>query len=292
MTWSQESLEGTSLCWGCVPEAGLIELAELAARHGFPEISVRPAQYFRARRDADWRERLAATGVRVGVIDALIGHLPGSARPADGGASGEEERRGSLGACLEAAVELDARTLNVAHYLGDPAVGVERLAESIRGVAERAAQAGIRISLEFLPDTGLPDLATTLRVLELSGAPAAGVLFDTWHHLRVGGTAAELASLVPGQVIEAQISGRQTPPPGESYRPMTGRLAPGEGDAPVAELVSALRAVEPDVVLSLEVFTAERGEADRRVAHLADSTRRFLSGLPAPPGWQPRAPLS
>lgn len=271
MTTVRESLAGTSLCWGCVPEAGLVELAVLAARHGFPEISVRPAQYLRARREAGWRARLADTGVVVGVVDALVGYLPGS----DGSAS-EMERQANLDECLEAVEDLGARTLNVAHHLGDPDVEEAVMAAAVRGIADRAAQAGTRISLEFLPGTALPDLATTLRVLELAGSPAAGVLFDTWHHLRVGGTGADLAGLERGQVFEAQISGRRTPAPGEVYAPMTGRLAPGEGDAPVEALVRALRAVEPDLVLSLEVFTAERGEMDLRVGRLAAATRKFL----------------
>lgn len=273
MPGTHQALEGTALCWGCVPEAGLIELATLAARHGFPEISVRPAQYLRARREDGWRERLADTGVRVGVVDALIGHLPGSAPSAPDAPPDVD-----LDGCLEATADLGARTLNVAHYRGDPAVDEAVLAESVRAIADRAAQAGTRISLEFLPGTGIPDLAAALRILERSGSPAAGVLVDTWHHLRVGGTAEDLAGLRPGVVFEAQISGRRTPSPGEVYAPMTGRLAPGEGDAPVAELVRALRAVEPELTLSLEVFTAERGEVDGRVRRLADATRRFLGG--------------
>ncbi|WP_158506323.1 sugar phosphate isomerase/epimerase family protein [Tomitella biformata] len=262
---------GTALCWGCVPEAGLVELATLAARHGFPEISVRPAQYFRARRESGWREQLAGTGVSIGVVDGLVGYLPGS-----DGAAADAERHASLDGCLEATVDLGARTLNVAHYLGDPAVEEAVMAAEVREIADRAAQAGTRISMEFLPGTALPDLATALRIVERAGSPAAGVLFDTWHHLRGGGTGADLAGLEPGQILEAQISGRRTPAPGEVYAPMTGRLAPGDGDAPVAELVRALRAAEPDLVLGLEVFTAERGEMDRRVAHLAAATRKFL----------------
>ncbi|MCL2536331.1 MAG: sugar phosphate isomerase/epimerase, partial [Nocardiaceae bacterium] len=118
------TLTGTALSWGCVPELDLIGLAEAAARHGFPEIAVQPGQFFRARReDSAWRRRLDATGVRVGVVDALMNYLPGSPSPADLKPSAREGFSWGAEQCLEAAVELGARTVNVAHFRGRPDVG-------------------------------------------------------------------------------------------------------------------------------------------------------------------------
>ncbi len=265
-------LDRTSLCWGSVPEAGLVELAALASRHGFPEISVRPGHYIHAREAEDWLERLAATGVTVGVIDALLGYLPGSPHSEEFGNDVAE-----LDACLEAAVQLGARTLNVAHYRGDPTVGFDQMSEAVSEIASRVEHAGVRCSLEFIPGTGIPDLETVLRLMEEADSSAVGVMFDTWHHIRVGGTSSELSALETGQVFEVQISGRRTPSATDEYVPMTGRLAPGQGDAPVAELVRELWAVDAELVLGLEVFTAERGEMDMRVAHLAGATRTFLT---------------
>lgn len=264
-------LGGTGLCWGCAPDAGLIELAEAASRHGFPEINVRPSQFLAARRDPTWRERLEATGVTVGVVDALLGYLPGSPPP-DGIDSARE-----LDVCLETADELGARTLNVAHYRGDPEVGVDQIADSVRALAYRVGRTGPRISLEFIPGTGLPDLATTLQVIEAADSPGTGVMVDTWHHLRAGGTTGEISLAPPNSIIEAQISGRRTPNPSEVYVPMADRLPPGEGDAPLARMVAALRGVAPDVVLGVEVFASENRGPDATVARLARATSRFLS---------------
>lgn len=57
---------------------------------------------------------------------------------------------------------------------------------------------------------------------------------------------------------------------------MTGRLAPGEGTAPIAEIVRSLGVVAPDVVLGVEVFTADIGDPEETVAHLSAATRMFL----------------
>ncbi|PTR25634.1 sugar phosphate isomerase/epimerase [Rhodococcus sp. OK519] len=269
-------LTGTALSWGCVPELDLIELAEMAARHGFPEISAQPGQYFRARQVPTWRRRLAATGVRVGVVDALMNHLPGSPDPGAVPRALRDTYSLNAEACLEAAVELGARTVNMAHFLGRPDVGVEEMAAGAREVGELVGQEGVRVSLEFIPGTGLPDLATTLQIVECAGSAAVGIMFDTWHHIRSGGTPTELSSLGPGRVFEVQINDWRAPVATGEYVPMTGRLAPGEGTAPVGEMVRLLRTASPDVVLGLEVFTSERGDPDGRVARLAAVTRTFL----------------
>ncbi|MCA1008682.1 sugar phosphate isomerase/epimerase [Rhodococcus hoagii] len=277
------TLTGTALSWGCVPELDLIGLAEAAARHGFPEIAVQPGQFFRARADPDWRRKLEATGVRIGVVDALMGYLPGAPDPARVPAPLRESYSRSAEECLEAAVELGARTLNVAHFLGRTDVAVDDMATAADELGAPARKSNVRIGLEFIPGTGLPDLDTALRVVESVDSPSVGILFDTWHHIRSGGTPDEVTAAAAARVIEVQISGWRPPPATETYVPMTGRLVPGEGTAAVGEMVRRLRATSPDLVLSVEVFTAERGNPDARVARLAAATRAFLADLDIAP---------
>lgn len=272
-------LEKSALCWGCVPGTSLLQLAELAARHGFAEIHVQPGQYLDAGLDhAALRARLDELGVKVGVIDALMSGLPGLPDPKDVKPEWRRLFENSLDDCLRAATALGARTLNVAHFLGKP-VEVKAMGVAVRNIAERAGDVGKRVTLEFIPDTGFADLATTIAVVEAAGRPDVGIMFDTWHFLRSGGLAEELEALSPARIFEAQISGRRKPVPGEAYAPMSGRLAPGEGDEPVARLARALRLGNPDLVLAVEVFSAERTDADQTVAHLARATRDFLAEL-------------
>lgn len=271
------TLEQAALCWRCVPGAGLLELAELAARHGFPEIHVQPGQYLDAGMDDDaLRGRLDELGVRVGVIDALMSGLPGFPDPADVQPQWRRLFENSLDDCLGAAVALGARTLNVAHFLGKP-VELALMAEAVRRVAERATDVGKRITLEFIPGTGFADLATTLAIAEATGRGDVGIMFDTWHFLRSAGVIAHLEAMPLERIFEAQISGRRRPQPGEAYVPMAGRLAPGEGDEPIAELVGMLRRANPGLVLGVEVFGSGGGDADQTVAHLARATKTFLA---------------
>ncbi|MGR6581195.1 sugar phosphate isomerase/epimerase family protein [Rhodococcus qingshengii] len=271
-----QPIEGTALCWGCIPHADLIQLAELARRGGFPEITVHPSQYSIVKSaDSRVRERLDDLGVTVGVIDALMTYLPGSAR-LDEVPPHWRKLMVDLDECLEAAEALHARTLNVAHFLGDPTVKRNALASAVRQVADRAAEVGVRVSLEFIPGTGIPDLGAALDIVRRADHPGVGILFDTWHFLRSGGTPTQLAEVTHEQVFEVQISDRVQPGRHDPYVPMTGRLAPGEGTAPIAEIVRALGVVAPDVVLGVEVFTADIGDPDETLAHLSAATRMFL----------------
>lgn len=274
-----DPIPGTALCWGCVPGVDVFELAGLAARHGFGEISVRPRQYFRAvREDPAWRDRLDDTGVRVGVVDALLSHLPGSPDPSDVPKSLRADYAVGVDECLEAAEALGARALNVAHYLGTPAEP-EEMAASVARIADAAESSGVAVVLEFIPGTGIPDPATALDIASRADRPNAGVLFDSWHFLRNDDAIARIDALGACAVVEAQISDRRTPAPGEPYRPMAGRLPLGDGEAPLAAIVRALRTAAPDVVLGLEVFPDEPGDPDGTVEYLAETTRAFLRGI-------------
>ncbi|WP_269931524.1 sugar phosphate isomerase/epimerase family protein [Aminobacter sp. HY435] len=277
-----DGLAGTALCWGCAPGASLLQLAQLAARHGFPEIHVQPGQYFDAgMEDVVLRGRLGELGVTVGVIDALMSGLPGLPDANDVRPEWRHLFLHSVDDCLKAATALGARTLNVAHFLGKP-VDRRLMGEAVRRIAERAADVSVRITLEFIPDTGFADLATTLAIVEESGRDDVGVMFDTWHFLRSGGSPEQLRTSLSPRIFEAQISGRRRPQPGEPYVPMAGRLAPGEGDEPVAELARMLRRANQELVLAVEVFSADRGDPDATVGRLADATRALLRQLQRP----------
>ena len=271
------------LCWGCVPNAGLPELVSLASCHGFGEISITLGHYRRTRAsgwsDASLRRLLADGGVSVGIIDPLLSALPGMPMPAEVNEAYRELFGYQLADCLGAAAALGSRTLNMAHFLGRP-TALNCLADGVATTAAAAAQWGVQVSLEFIPDTGVPDLRTARDVIARAGAPAnAGLMFDTWHFMRSDGRVEELDDLSAHEVLELQISDRRAPPPGTPYVPMTDRLAPGDGEAPLMSMLRRIVRCHPSIVTGVEVFTAEATDPDQVVADLSRKTLAVMEAL-------------
>jgi sugar phosphate isomerase/epimerase len=247
------------LAWGTVHQADLIETIELAARHGFPTLQIPPDIYLdclKADIDAKaLRRQLADAGVRVQVIDGITGGLPGM--PVEPVLfKGRAMQRFDIAACLAVAEALDAPIINVSHYGATPAP-LAQTAEAIGAVCRQAARSGVTIALEFVPASGDPDVGHARAIAEACGEPNCKIHLDTWHLARSGGTVADIQALPPGRIGAFQLSDRIAPPPGAAYVPMTGRLLPGEGELPLAEIVAAALANSPEITVEVEVFSEE-----------------------------------
>lgn len=243
-----------ALCWGTVAAPSFTALVEAAAMAGCPAVTVQPAMV--ADDLAGARRTLDRCDVGAAYVDPLLTALPGSPGPGDVApehgrffAHGEDD-------CFRVAEAVGAETINVAHFLGR-AVPVPALVDAFGGLCDRAAVRGLGLVLEFIPGTGVPDLATALTVVTGCGRPNAGVLLDTWHLARSGGDLDDVRSAPSGTLRAVQLSDRVAGPDPSAYVPMSDRLLPGEGDLPLGEIVAAARANHPAVTLSVEVFSAE-----------------------------------
>jgi sugar phosphate isomerase/epimerase len=250
------------LCWGTVERANLKELIEVAGKNAFTALQVRPGLYLDARQsgtsDDDLRELLRAHEVRVEVIDTFGPRLPGIVkptvmRPDDRAGLELTEEQG-----FHIAEVLGARVINLPHYLGDPSTPLPEIIEAFGEFCGRAAKRGFVVSLEFIPGTGVPDLATGLEVVrDISNA---GLLLDTWHWSRSGGTLDSVLELQSGDVAAVQISDRTyahiTSP--EPFVPMTGRSQPGYGDLPLIDMLAHLLRISPSINIAVEVFSVEQ----------------------------------
>jgi sugar phosphate isomerase/epimerase len=242
----------------------LPEFIDVAGRAGFHRISARPYAFAQALAngwtEADLRGRLDDVGIAVTMIDGLTDALPGTLERAD------PKLRLQLPADLldppdeavvfRAATALGASVVNVTHYLG-ASLPVEVLADALRGVSRRAAGHGLRLCLEFFPDSGLPDLPFAQRVVEACGEPNVGVLLDVFHLDRSGGTVEDVRRMPPGAIPGIQISDRMRPAPGTPHVAMGGRVMPGEGELPIRELVEAGLENSPDATIDLEILNDE-----------------------------------
>ena len=177
---------------------------------------------------------------------------------------------------LEVSARLGARNVLVMSAEPEEARTIERFCD----LCDRAAPYGLHVGLEFAIYTGVRTLADAVRVVARSGRSNASVLIDALHFSRSGGVPADVARADPSLFRYAQIcdAGPDMPGPGDTpalvREARTGRLLPGEGVLPLAELVAAL----PDT-LPLAVEAPCRATADLPAIERAKRAHHALSAL-------------
>jgi sugar phosphate isomerase/epimerase len=216
-------------------------------------------------------------GVRIAAVDALIRGMPGVPAAAEVPVEFRDAFLPDETDCHGIVTATHARRLNVAHFLGKPAP-LPELAAAIGALCRRLAPGGCVVSLEFIPGTGIPDLATAQRICQIVSEPNLGILLDTWHFARCGGTPEQIRELPPGAILALQLNDRVAPRTDEVYRPMTGRLLPGDGELPLAAILRAALENNPGLDVELEVFNAELHSLapGTAAARIASSLRVWL----------------
>ena len=177
---------------------------------------------------------------------------------------------------LEVSARLGARNVLVMSAEPEEARTLERFGE----LCDRAAVYGLHVNLEFAVYTGVRTLAHAARMVKESRRSNASVLIDALHFSRSGGLPAHVASVDPALFRYAQIcdAGPDMPGPGDTpalvREARTGRLLPGEGVLPLAELVAALPATVP-----LAIEAPNRATADLPAVERAKRAYRALAAL-------------
>jgi sugar phosphate isomerase/epimerase len=158
----------------------------------------------------------------------------------------------------------------------DPSL--ERVADFMRGYAAAAAEAGVRIALEFMPMSTLKTLEQTLALIARSGASNIGLLVDSLHLARSGAGAREIAALDPARIFLTQLCDAPAElAPGHTLfdEAMSGRMYLGDGALDLAGLV---RALPPEAEIELETpVVADAALAPaQRALRAADKARTFF----------------
>jgi sugar phosphate isomerase/epimerase len=191
---------------------------------------------------------------------------------------------------LEIGAELGARYLTV--NVDDP--DLERAAETFAALVSAARHYGIRPLMEPIPYTEVSNLEQAIRVVESSDG--GGLLLDTLHFQRYGGTLEQLRSVPPDHFAYVQLCDAPLAPPEGLPRPLhlprgqstdgtdlqlesrAMRLLPGYGELPLREILAAL----PDgLPLSVEtpVLSLRRDHDPLEFARLA---RRAVEDVISP----------
>jgi len=158
-----------------------------------------------------------------------------------------------------------------------PELPLPQIVERYRALLELGGQAGIVPELEFWgPSANLRRLAEAAFVAIASDHPQACVLADVFH-LYKGGSGFSGLRLLSAQAIQVVHLNDYPAAPDRGRITDRDRVFPGDGVAPMKQILGDLRRINPNVVLSLEVFnpaywngdpleTAKRGLAKMKQA--------------------------
>lgn len=254
-------------------EVSFPERVRAAARAGFAGVGLRAENYWAARRaglsDADMLEVAGGCGVRIREVEYITGW-------------GSAADRDAAQLLTERTVCHMARAFGVRHLntglLEKLPLGA--VTDAFGQLCDRVGP-DLTVALEFMPYSGVPDLATAWRVLEGAGRPNSGLIIDVWHWARSGMTAADL-ELVPAERIVAVQLCDVAEHPMEPLRAesLGHRLPPGQGWGDAAGLVRALQAkgTRP-VVTTVEVISHElvAGGVQRAALVAAEAARTVLA---------------
>jgi sugar phosphate isomerase/epimerase len=159
---------------------------------------------------------------------------------------------------LDFASRFDVDTV-AACVLG-PLDSVDRATDGFAEACDLAAAHGRRVCIEFLPWSGIPDLATAWRIVDAAGRSNGGIVLDTWHWVRQpGGPDLELLRTIPGDRIHylQLCDAAPAPAPDLFNEAMTARRLPGDGIVDFAPLFDTLDAIGATPYVAAEVFNAE-----------------------------------
>ena len=250
---------------------------------GFTHMSVFPIDYRgwieQGLKPADMRRELRDARIKVIAIDPFVQWIPGFAippgyPPANVGFIDFDES-----AIFAMAAELEAEALNCVEGLGQ-AHERSLLIDAFGAVADRAAARGLRVTLEFMPISSIPDLAAGWSIVAGAARGNAGLCFDTWHYFRSTPDDALLATIPGDRVFEVQLADALNERRGKDLVEdlLRYRMFPGDGELPIARVVERLKAIGAVRSVGPEVFADAADALDAREAgrRAGDALRRFF----------------
>ncbi|MGO4854781.1 sugar phosphate isomerase/epimerase family protein [Phaeovulum sp. W22_SRMD_FR3] len=250
-----------------------VELVRLARQSGFDFVGLRfhpvaPGGLHWLPDAAGLRELarvLQGEGVRLYDIETIV--IDAALRPGD------------LVPAMEAAAALGGKRVNVC---ADVFPG---LSETFADIAARAADCGLALDLECMAWRGINTPRACLDLITASGAPNAAYLLDALHHTRCGGTPGDIAGMLRGQVVSAQLcDAPAVAPSGEGAllaEARGGRLLPGDGGLDLAGILAALPG---ETIVSVELPSAQdtRPPPERARAIFAATSALIAAGAATP----------
>lgn len=266
---------------GCLPAAPFGEFVAAAASAGFDAISMWPLMYRRAQsreglEPATMRGMVVDAGLHVTDLDACGDWLPSSAdaddRPAIFRSVWKRDQ------FFDAAAALGADCIVAVHLTGgevDHGVAVDGFAS----LCDDAAKHGLRVALEFMPFSGIPDAAAAWSIVAEADRSNGGLVVDVCHVMRSGGDETVLRQIPPDRIFSVQLGDGPAQAPADLVdEAMYHRADPGAGDFDVAGFLARLASDGVRTRVGPELYRSGWSERDpsQVAADLMATTQRVL----------------
>jgi sugar phosphate isomerase/epimerase len=250
-----------SIAAGVHPDLAPERMVEVAAAAGWPACGVwfDPATWTEST-TREVKKRLDDTGVVPLDLEPII--------PAP-----DHDDHGDR--VIEAAAAVGAQHVLFTSRLPELSATIDRFSV----LSEVATRCGVTLVCEFLPIFPLRNIGMAREVVSKHPLHVAGILIDNLHLSRSGGTIDDVRAIDVRRFPYLQIADAPAPAPTEFAalldEALNGRLLPGDGALPIAELLATV----PFAPLSFEVRSRalREGFTDpvERARHLLKSAQRF-----------------
>lgn len=269
---------------GCLARTPFRQQVEAAAQAGFGALTLWPNTWRHAlRKDglslAGMRDMLRDHGLRLTDADACRDWVPDFADP--GKVFGPIRTLVPRHDFFEVINALGGTGV-VAVHITDAPLHWDRDVAAFARLCDDAGAHGLRVSLEFMPFSNVPDVATAWALVQAAGRPNAGLVIDFSHHVRSGRDDAALRQVPPERIHTVQINDgpvhcAHSPADEAVYH----RQWPGQGELDVVQFLRLLRDMGVSAPLGPEIYHADF-ESQRPVdvaRELARTTRDVLQKI-------------